>query len=233
MQHEPTSAAARTVEPTRYDTYRRIHRALRAAMAQTLVELGRVDPDDAGTVDVTLDATIDLLEMCNGHLEHENDFIHAAMEARRPGSAHKTAADHDQHLRSIEALGRDVARVRASSGACRARLLDALYLNLSSFVAENFEHMLVEESYNNAVLWDCYSDAEIIAIESALTGSIPDHEKAAVIRHMVPAIGQPERLELLSHLRQAMPAEAFTGLLTGLLPQIPAADRERLAAALA
>ena len=35
------------------------------------------------------------------------------------------------------------------------------YRRLSRFVAENFEHMLVEETRHNAALWELYTDAEL------------------------------------------------------------------------
>ncbi|TJY59454.1 hypothetical protein E4T66_13795 [Sinimarinibacterium sp. CAU 1509] len=217
----------------RYDIYGQIHRALRAAMSQTLVDLGRVDAASDVSVETAMQDVDNLLKFCLGHLEHENVFVHAAMDARRPGSSHKTASDHDQHLSAIDMLTRDIGRVRSSSGAERRARLLALYQHLSGFVAENFEHMLIEESYNNAVLWDLYTDAEIEQIERNLVASIPPPQAAEVMRHMLPAISQPERIEKLGQMRAAMPGEAFRGLFEMILPLVPQADRVRLEAALA
>jgi len=222
-----------TAPQERYDIYGQIHRALRAAMSQTLVDLGRVDAGDDASVEASMQDVDALLKFCLGHLDHENVFIHAAMDARRPGSSHKTASDHDQHLSAIDMLTRDIGRVRASTGAERRSRLLALYQHLSSFVAENFEHMLVEESYNNAVLWDLYTDTEIQQIEQNLVASIPPQQSAEVMRHMVPAISQPERIEMLGQMRAAMPVEAFRGVFEMVLPLVPQADRPRLEAALA
>jgi hypothetical protein len=219
--------------PERYDIYGQIHRALRAAMSQTLVDLGRADAGDAASVDTAMQDVDTLLKFCLSHLDHENIFVHAAMEARRPGSSHKTASDHDQHLSAIDMLARDIGRVRSSTGGERRSRLQVLYQHLSSFVAENFEHMLVEESYNNAVLWDLYNDAEIHQIEQNLVASIPPPQAAEVMRHMLPAISQPERIEKLGQMRAAMPGEAFRDLFEMILPLVPQADRARLEAALA
>ncbi len=219
--------------PERYDIYGQIHRALRASMSQTLVDLGRVDANDNTAVETSMRDVDALLKFCLSHLDHENIFIHTAMEARRPGSSHKTASDHDQHLSAIDMLTRDIGRVQSSTGAERRARLLALYQHLSGFVAENFEHMLVEESYNNAVLWDLYTDAEIQQIEQNLVASIPPQQSAEVMRHMLPAISQPERIELLGQMRAAMPGETFRGLFEMILPLVPQADRPRLQAALA
>lgn len=222
-----------TESSARYNMYSNIHRALRAHMAETLTAVGRTDSADDAQLEQTLVQVDDLLELCAAHLDHEDRFVHAAMEARRPGSAHKTATDHVHHVESIAALRREIERIRGGGAECRTYRLEALYHQLSAFVAENFEHMLIEESYNNAVLWDCYSDAEIHGIEQELVASIPPEKNAQILGLMVPAISAPEREALLGHIRAAAPREAFEGLLAMLLPRLPEADRGRLQAALA
>lgn len=217
----------------RYNVYSKIHRALRAHMAETLTALGRSDPADETQLRGTLAQLEGLLDLCASHLKHEDRFMHAAMEARRPGSSHKTASDHLHHVEGIAALRREIERVRAAEAGCRESRLEALYHQFSAFVAENFEHMLVEESYNNAVLWECYSDTEIHEIEQLLVASIPPDENARILGLMVPAISAPEREALLGHIRAVAPREAFDGLLSMLLPRLADADRSRLRAAFA
>ncbi len=217
----------------RYNIYSKIHRGLRALMGETLTRVGRADPADEAQVSDALAAVESLLELCSWHLEHENHFIHPAMELRSPGSAHKTSADHVHHLDTIAALHREIARIRGASAECRALRMEALYQQLGSFVAENFEHMLVEESYNNAVLWDCYHDDEILALERALVASIPPDKNARILAVMLPAISTPERDALLGHLRAAAPREFFEGLLALLLPRLSPPEKAHLRAAFA
>ena len=61
------------------------------------------------------------------------------------------------------------SRNRATS---RATAVAELQRFLAQFVAENLTHMNVEESWNNAVLWETHSDAELIAIEQAIVASL-------------------------------------------------------------
>ncbi len=51
----------------------------------------------------------------------------------------------------------------------------------SLFVAVNFQHMVMEESVNNDVLWAHFDDGEIIALHDENVASIPP-EKADVAR---------------------------------------------------
>ena len=77
----------------RMDMYASIHKALRAFMADTLLGLGRMDVDDDLEFAQTCDRVMQLLDLCRAHLHHENQFVHAAMEARQPGSLEKFDED--------------------------------------------------------------------------------------------------------------------------------------------
>jgi hypothetical protein len=62
------------------DLYASTHKALRSFMADTL-----------GATLAQLRSLLDLLEH---HADIEDAFIHTAMQSRRPGSAHESAAEH-------------------------------------------------------------------------------------------------------------------------------------------
>jgi hypothetical protein len=174
-----------------------------------------------------------LLALARAHLEHENDFVHKALEARRPGSSAHTAQDHVQHATAIAALETQVKRVEATHGTARADAAARLYRALALFVAENFEHMHVEETENNQALWAAYTDAELMAIQDALVASIAPQEMAEVMRWMVPSATPFERAVLLADVQRKVPAEAFSALLDAVRPHLAARDWEKLMHALA
>jgi hypothetical protein len=216
----------------RFDIYRPIHKALRAFMSDTLVTVGRMDPDDDHDVAVALEQTRSLLTILTVHLEHENQFVHTAMEARRPGSTVDTAHDHVEHecaLAKLHGLVDDVAR---AAGAERATAGLRLYRRLAVFVAENLEHMNVEESDNIAVLWAEYTDEEIMAIEHAIVSHVPPAAMATVARWMMAGLNHNERVTLLQGMRQGAPAEVFEGVLAIARANLGTRDWTKLAGAL-
>ncbi len=197
----------------RFDFYATIHKALRAFMADTLLAVGRMDVDDEPELVRGLQRVFDLLEFCHQHLQHENQFIHTAMEARAPGSSAAIAAEHGEHVAHIERLGAMAGGVlRALPGERPAAAL-ALYRALSAFIAHNFEHMLQEEREHNALLWAHYSDAELVEIHNALVGSIPPAEMMVVMRWMVPFMNPAERTAVLADMQAHAPAPAFQAVL--------------------
>lgn len=187
----------------RYDIYARIHKGMRAWMAEVLVALGRLDPAEDGELVDTVHRLEELLAFCRGHLEHEDDFIHRAIEARRPGGAARTAHEHVEHGNAIERLRQLAGRMAVAAAPDRQALATALYREFTLFVAENLEHMHREETENNETLWALYADPEIAAIEQALVRSLEPGQSMQSLRWMIPSVNPAERLSLFSGLAHA------------------------------
>lgn len=215
--------AAQTPRPAMFTT---VHKGLRRCLADALVEAGRTDASDAVSVAATAAKVRGLLDLCRVHLHLENQYIHPAMEARRPGSASSTAREHVGHETQFDALEADVRAVERSTGRDREATLAALYHRLGRFVAANLEHMFEEETHNQSVLWEAYSDAELLAIEGHIIAAHSPEQMGAVMTWMLPALSPGERMALFSSARSSMPQDAFEGLLafgTSLLDERGAA----------
>lgn len=203
----------------RYNIYTLIHKGLRASMCQNLADLGRLDDSDTDAVNAQLDVTENLLHFCQGHLQHENEFIHAVI-CELSASPLKTADDHLEHEREIHSLLEQIAQTKALVAQERAAALQHLYAEFSLFVAENFTHMRVEETHNAELLWEYFSDHEIHAIEQRIVGSLTPEDNLRALLMMLPNIRHSERIQLLSGFRQAVPIDVFLmtlGLLKPLL----------------
>jgi hypothetical protein len=211
----------------RYDIYAFIHKGLRAFMAHTLVRVGRLDADDAAEVAEVGQEVRVLIEICRNHLQHENEIVHPAMQARAPGSAAAIEAEHVHHGAALDDLSRLLAGVPGNAAAALA-----LYRRLAVFVAENFEHMQREETEHNAVLWATHSDAEIMALERRIVGGLSPEEAQLSMRWMLPHMTPAERAELLGGMRTQAPAEVFNGLLSLIRPLLGGRDWRKLSLAL-
>jgi hypothetical protein len=220
-------------EAPRFDMYAGIHKALRAFMADTLLAVGRMDPIEDAEVTQVEQRVLQLLGLCGAHLAHENAFVHPAMEARAPGASDRIAHEHDEHTRHIAQLAELVVQVRMAAPQQRHAAALGLYRGLALFMAENFQHMHVEETAHNAVLWARYTDAELLAIHDALVASIPPDEMMAVVRWLVPFMNPLERFHLLADMRAKAPAPAFAAVLELARAHLTAPEWTKLARALA
>lgn len=202
-------AAAPTANLHRHDVYAGIHKALRLFMTDTLTTVGAVDPRDDGAVVGALAQVTGLLEALEGHIAHENHFVHPMVEAAAPGTTARIAAEHVGHAESIADLRDLCGLVDDTRGASRERALSRLYLRLALFVAENLIHMHDEQTAHNEALWARHDDDALRALEGRIAASVPPLEMSAMLRWFVPAFNAPERAAMLGGLRQTMPSQAF------------------------
>lgn len=212
----------------RMDLYASIHKALRSFMADTLGAVGRMDADDAGERAATLAQLRSLLDLLEHHAQIENEFIHPVMQARRPGSASESGAEHERQRAVLGELRRQADGVESGAGTARAAAALELYRQLSLFVAENLAHMHEEETANNAVLWAECTDEELAAIHDRIIGSIGAQEMAQVIRWMAPSLTPYERAGLFGALQAKAPAQVFQGLLEVARPHLAPRDWNKL-----
>jgi hemerythrin-like domain-containing protein len=215
----PQPQAAGPVPP-RLDLYSPIHKGLRSFMSDTLCRVGRMNAGDADELQHALAQCDDLLALCASHVQHENDFMHPAIEARRPGGSTRIAHEHDEHLQSIAELCDEVAALRAAAADARPALAMRLYRHLALFVAANFQHMHIEETAHNAALWAHYSDAELMQLHGRLMASIDPREHLRVARWMLPALTPAERATIARGMQAEAPPEAFLGLLAHIRPHL-------------
>jgi len=227
-QSVTTRIDTRTHAAARPDLYAAVHKGLRLFMGDTLQRLGSTDSNDPAQLAAAIEQVRSLLATCRQHLIHENEFVHPALEARRPGTSALAAEDHDGHLAAIGALSEEAATTLQGGPAA----LHRLYLNLARFVAENFEHMQLEETHHNAVLWAEYDDTELLALHEALVGSIAPEAMAVFQRWMIPAVAHVERAAMFAGMRASAPAAAFDGALAAARDLLPRGEWAKLARAL-
>jgi hypothetical protein len=221
----PQTLAAQptALRPARYDIYQHIHKALRKTMCETLVQLGRADSNDAAELADALRAVEGLCATLRDHLAHENDHLHPALEAAEHGASDRVVHQHDQHLIDIAAREHEVRSLRALAAPARPAAMLQLYRHLALFVAENLEHMHIEETAHNAVLWAAYDDAEIAAIEGRILDGMSPEACIASLQDIARAVSPQSLIGLLSGIQRQAPAPAFVAVLSALQPTQPPA----------
>ncbi|MEQ9812261.1 MAG: hemerythrin domain-containing protein [Azospirillaceae bacterium] len=213
---------------SRFDIYKPIHKAFRMIMGETLVAVGRADPEDPASVDETLARVRELIDLCEMHVADENAFIHPAILARDPGFALATVADHDHHTADFVELRALVEAVGRAGTAERAGGLHRLYRRLAVFVGDNLLHMEVEETANNGALWRLYSDEELRRLDHELVQSLPPEAAMKGVRLILLAATPADRAEMLAHIRAGAPAAVFEAILEGIRDALSPLDRQKL-----
>jgi hypothetical protein len=208
---------APTLIDQREDMYYAVHKGIRLANARMLIRLGQADAADAESVASALRLLREHLVMGLSHLTHENAQIHTAIEERCPGASDHAADDHAHHelaFADLEGLAQAVERAR---DADRPMALRRLYQRFALFVAEDLEHMHVEETQIMPLLMAHFTAEERAGIEHRIVSNIPFEKNVLFMRCMIPALPMSDRKAMIGGMRAAMPAEAFDGLMTAVL----------------
>ena len=213
----------------RHDIYSHIHKALRSLMADTVVRLGSLDSGDDQEVAALMAQVQALCTFTESHLQHEDAHVHPAMEKVQPGSASAAATEHPQHVAECRQLSAFANRVLNAAGDARAALAHQLYHEVSLFMAESLEHMHMEETGNNQVLWAGYSDAELFAIEMEIVATLTPAEHGMTLQWMIPAMTPQERLGMLGGAQKGAPVQVFIGMMEGLRQYLNARQWQQLA----
>jgi hemerythrin-like domain-containing protein len=192
--------------PVRYDPYSAIHRALRLLMTDTLARLGRLDVNDRHELTAALAQVEAALRLSRNHLTHENQFVHAAIEAREPGATQAIGAEHQEQLDTLTELQSE-ANALGQAPTTPAAL--RLYRHLTRAVGDAFEHMHREETQLNPILWAHYTDEQILAIEQEATDAATADDRALILRWMTLAITPIERAWRYALLQRKLGAEDY------------------------
>jgi predicted ester cyclase len=212
----------------RFDIYCQVHKGLRAFLGATLDELGRLDSTDVHEVKRVLDQVDELLDFCIGHLEKENHYVHTALEAYDQFSTKQVTEEHEKHVLAIRWLRADVHNMACAAGPARERMAIRLYRAFALFVAENLEHMEIEESRHNPILWAHFTDLELAAIHAAIVAATSPAHMALSARWIVPNLSPTERTELIAGLCATMPRDIFEASLEMIRPHLAPPEWKRL-----
>lgn len=166
-----------------------IHKALRYAGAHAIIDLGKC-AGDLGAVDRALRATRELLDLHEMHQRVEDQYVIAAIEARRPGAAARLIDAHADHEHCIFELRRRVAAVALDPGPA---VLHRLYLEVTRFVADAALHMYEEETLAQPLLEEVYTHDELVAIAGRARDSVAPDEHQLFAGYLLPAMSYADR----------------------------------------
>jgi hypothetical protein len=202
----------------RHDIYGPIHKGLRFGSAHLLVRLGSADWRDAGESTALLAALRLHLALAKEHLEHEDAEYHPLLRLRAGEVAAALEADHRDHYRTFDELAALIEAVEAMAGEARQLAARALYLRFSTYFADDLEHMAREETVALPLFHAHFDDAELMAMEGRVIGSIAPDRLVAYYNLMLPGMSPFERATFLRYVRATAPAGAYAQLRDEVAP---------------
>jgi hypothetical protein len=207
----------------RYNIFNKIHKALRAMLYDTALQLQQTDFAIPSQARPALERVEQVNQVFHSHAEHEDRFVLPAIAAIDPSLVNELESEHDMDEALSAALDNLVtAYNHAADNRARADIGYALLKAFNEFVAFNLYHMNKEENKINRLLWDNFTDKAILSIERDIVTSIPPQEMEQGNRWMMRGISNSEICTWLLAVKAEAPDFVFSGLLDVAEDELPA-----------
>ena len=217
----------------RYVMYRNIHKVIRHIMYTTALALGSADFRDQTSIRESLDQLRETITMLQEHAEHEETFVHPALESRVLGITKSFEQNHEDDNRLFDRMRELGSQIEAAEdNDHKVDLGNQLYGIFNTYIADYLGHLDREEAELEQALWDHFTDQELADIDHKLMGSIPPERMAVWVPVICNSWNASELTEILAGMKQSAPPEAFAGMLKMMEQATPPATWETVRRAL-
>jgi hypothetical protein len=206
----------------RYNSFKLIHKGLRAALCETALKLQQTDFIIEEEAEEATNKVKEIIMLFHSHASKEDHFVLPAINEYEPSVVAAFESDHEKDHRLMEELNAGIIKVQtASSLENRANAGDELNLAFVRFMVFNLEHMAREEDVINKILWRYYTDEEIKGISKRITDSIAPWMADFFAKWIIRGLSNRETATWLKAIEAGAPAIVFQTLLNKAEQELP------------
>ncbi|MGC4035292.1 MAG: hemerythrin domain-containing protein [Chitinophagaceae bacterium] len=204
----------------RFNIFNQIHKSLRVLMYDTALMIGRTDFDNAEQYSTVAKQIRETVDAFDGHAHHEDESLLPLIQRYEPAVVDAFEQEHvTDHALSQKLRESLMALDLAVSPAAKRQLGVLLMHSFIEFMVFNLNHMYKEETVLNNILWQYYSDEELVDTNKKIVAGIPQEKMNFSAQWMMRALSNAEITGWLRNVERNAPAHVFRPLLT-------AAERE-------
>lgn len=191
------------------------HKGLRNGLGKLSLAIGSLDTNNSEAVKSVVELTEELSELLGLHLHSEEDFVTPPLEAKVPGS---TLHNHEDH-EAMEALEQEMVEAVKELGSNPNPVSQEIaYQAVNLFIREYFRHMSEEEGDMNRVIWENFSDQDILGWQGQILSKLTPDQFFKWFKYIIPALSPFEQQIMLGGFKENAPEEAYQATIQGLKP---------------
>lgn len=201
------------MNPQRFNVFNQVHKALRAFMFDTVMLMQQTDMSNPFAAKPVIDQVDLLLDIFDANAYYEDTHILELAKRHDPEMIMTFENEHETGVQMTENLRRYMFRYRVAQNAAEKFAAgNNLYYALNEFIAFNLTHMNKEEQQLNNLLWQHFSDADIMQMERAMHDDIPPEKMAIYFKWIVKGLNDTELAEYFKKIEQDAPYEFYQSL---------------------
>lgn len=191
------------------------HKGLRNGLGKLSLAIGNLNTEDSEAVKEVVSLAEELSELLELHLHSEEEFVSPPLEAKVPGSTEHNHEDHE----AMEALEKQmITAVKALEANPNPGTQEEAYQAINLFIREYFRHMSEEEGDMNRVIWDNFSDEDILGWQGQILSKLTPEQFFKWFKYIIPALSPFEQQIMLAGFKENAPEEAYNMTIQGLKP---------------
>lgn len=222
------------METGRMKTFDVPHRGLRHALGQLSLLAGTTDYTQPAQVQHLYTLSTDVFRMLDGHAYDEDNIVLMELELRLPGATERNCNEHEQiekEQRKLEKILDEVLTTSLNGGDVLTPA-EQFRMALYRFHAAYQQHMAGEEQETQNLLWQYFTDDELLVHRKKIVGGMPPDMLLLWVRFITPALSAPERTGYLGAMQAAAPPEKFAAIIEFLRMFLSEHEWSELAAGL-
>jgi hemerythrin-like domain-containing protein len=197
----------------RFNIFYQIHKGLRAMLYDMALTMQHTDFCNQEEGRATLRKLRQVLNLYAEHGQHEEAFVFPAVHQASPAVVALLESEHekDEQLTNDLLLQTRSYRIAATENE-RAAVGYDIQLSFQEFVAFNLQHMCKEERNINPLLWESYSDEEIMEIQKQIRSKVSPESEIQITRWILRGMSDGELTRWFGKVKETAPQEVWNGL---------------------
>ena len=213
----------------RMNLYAFPHKGLRNAISQLSQIAGNIDCSDQASLSSLKALADEVFTLLGLHAHSEESVVLPALESRVPDSTAENIAEHEQLENEIDAMKQELNAITTGSAP---NVLSHFYTTVSDFHSKYLTHMAMEESRMNALIWENFTDAELMEQHGKIMSTLSPEQIMMWFKYIVPALNPFERTIIMGGFKANAPVPFFDSVLDMLSGLIKQNEHQQLTAAL-
>jgi len=189
------------------------HKGIRKGLGELSFKIGSLILDDDQELNSCQQLLIDITNLLDLHLNLEENYINPPIEEKVRGSTQHNVEDHIEMHRLEHEMKTAVEQLVKDPNPMKVGLA---YGKTNHFIKEYYRHMEEEETGMNKVIWEHFSDEEVLGWQGKILSSMTSDELFLLLKFVVPALSPFEQSLLLGGFKKNTPAEAYSNTIKKL-----------------
>jgi hypothetical protein len=177
----------------RYNIFNHIHKALRALLYHTALTLQQTDFTDDIDAEEVLKLVSDVTTLLDKNSDAKDKYILPAVEPFEPGIAATLNCDHYADVAISKCLASTIAYFRNTDSNEEKEAFGTKITNkFTELMMFRLKQMAKEEDVLNRILWNYYSNEQLLTIENTITENTSEETQTFVARWMMRGMNNAE-----------------------------------------